>query len=257
VRVGIITRVYGTPEAPRHQFLWEAFHSVLAQRHQDWHHVIVDDASRDGCAAQIAKYVDRQDMRGRATSVRLGENVGPAEGFNVAIRAMPADCDWVCCVDSDDKIDARYLSEAAEAVTADPRLNVVYAPCRHFGSVHSVYRFRPFNPRDMLSQCHIPGQAIYRRSLWDAVGGHDVTMRSGEDWDFFIRAQLAVGLRVRQLDAPRWYYRVHEGPRLSIYALSHGGADVLRQYWKGHTRQTVLARSRTFGAWCASRGIAA
>lgn len=255
-RIGIVTRVYGTPEAPREQFLWDAFYSILAQRHKNYHHVLVDDGSRDGSADRIAEYVARWDNEGRVTVVTQA-NAGPSPAFNTAVRALPSDCEWICNVDSDDKIDARYLSEAADAIARDPQLNVVMAPCRHFGTRHDVYRFQPFTPHDMLAQCHIPGQAIYRRSLFDAVGGYDPTMRSGEDWDFFIRAQLAVGLRVRQLDQPRWYYRVHDGPRLSIYALSHGGAHVLRQYWKGHTRQTVLARSRTWGAWCAQRGIAA
>ncbi len=83
------------------------------------------------------------------------------------------------------------------------------------------------------------------------MGGYDETMRSAEDWDLYIRAQLAVGLTPHQLPEPRWFYRMHSGPRASAEGIKRLGE--LQHYWKGHTKASVMNRSRTWGAWLAAQ----
>ena len=82
-------------------------------------------------------------------------------------------------------------------------------------------------------------------------------MRSAEDWDFYIRAHLAVGLVPHQILARDlyWWYRVHDGPRAS----SDGMARLaeLQAYWRGHTRESVLARSRSWGQWSERQAVVA
>ena len=72
-------------------------------------------------------------------------------------------------------------------------------------------------------------------------------MRSAEDWDLYIRAHLAVGLVPHQLPHPRWFYRQHAGPRASREGMAR--LPELQRYWRGHTRETVMARSRSWGQW--------
>jgi glycosyltransferase involved in cell wall biosynthesis len=247
--------VYGTPAHPTHPYLWDCFFSVLAQRCQRWHHAIVDDASTDESAAYIESYQRRADVSHRCTVTRLKQNGGPAAAFNVAVRSLPPDVDWLVCVDADDMIDARYLSEAAAVIAATPSLNAVYAHCRHFGTLHQVHRFKPYDPSQWMQFCQIPGQAIYRRSLWDQLGGYDETMWSAEDWDFYIRAEMAVGLKPFLIDAPRWCYRSHDGPRMSMFALSKDGQNELREYWAGHRKDTL--GTRTWGRWRQARQMEA
>jgi hypothetical protein len=94
-----------------------------------------------------------------------------------------------------------------------------------------------------------------RRDVWQAVGGYDESMRFAEDWDLHIRAQLAVGLVPHQLPHPRWFYRQHAGPRASHEGIAN--LPNLQRYWRGHTRESVLAGARNWGAWCAERMVAA
>src|SRR5262245_18148154 len=99
----------------------------------------------------------------------------------------------------------------------------------------------------MRRNFYIPGPAAYRRTLWDAVGGYDTTMRSAEDWDFYIRAQEAVGLVPHQLMFPPslyWYYRMHGGQRASDEGIKR--LPLLQQYWEGHTAETARSRSRSW-----------
>jgi hypothetical protein len=76
-------------------------------------------------------------------------------------------------------------------------------------------------------------------------------MRFAEDWDLHIRAQLAVGLVPHQLPSPLWHYRQHAGPRASAEGMARLGD--LRAYWRGHTRESVLAGARSWGQWQAER----
>jgi glycosyltransferase involved in cell wall biosynthesis len=246
MKLGLITTTF------QHTlFLWDCFYSVLAQREQDFVHVIVDDASTDNPMSRIEPY--RQRHPERTIVVRRKVNGGPAVAFNDGVRALPPDCDWIMKCDADDKIDARLISECYEVIRQQPAVNVIVAPARHFGTQHHVYRYPTFDPRRMIETCMIPGQAMYRRSLWDALGGYDETMRSAEDWDFFVRAQLGVGLTVHQLPAPRWYYRMHAGPRASHAGMSQ--IKSLQAYWRGHRKDNL--GQRTWASWLQEQGKAA
>jgi glycosyltransferase involved in cell wall biosynthesis len=224
--------------------------SVRAQEDERYHHVVVDDASPDGAWSMI-HWCEKNHPR--FTGVRLQKNAGLAGAFHAGVAALPADCDWLLKCDADDKIDARYVAEILKAAAEDPRRNVIFSPCQHFGTRHDVFTYpEPFQPEKMQRVFYIPGPAAFRRSLWDAVGGYDVTMRSAEDWDFYIRAELAVGLVPHQLPRPRWYYRMHDGPRASHEGMRQ--LEQLQRYWRGHTRETL--GKRTWGAWLAEQRAA-
>lgn len=245
MRIGIITTVYNH----RH-FLPECLSSVVAQTDARYCHVVVDDASPDQPVDLIRAYVAGDPERRRG--VLLSTNAGLAGAFHAGVRALPDDCDWILKVDADDKIDSRYVAEILNAATLDPWRNVIFAPAKHFGARHDVYVYpEPFDPARMIDTFYIPGPAGYRRSLWDAVGGYDVTMRSAEDWDFYIRAQLAVGLVPHQIRLPDlfWWYRVHDGPRASSAGIAI--LPQLRVYWRGHTKDNV--GTRTWGQWIAEQ----
>jgi GT2 family glycosyltransferase len=141
----------------------------------------------------------------------------------------------------------RYVEEILRAADDDPSRNIIFSPAQHFGSRTDVYTYPPFDPPTMTDTLMIAGCAAMKRELWDAVGGYDETMRFAEDWDLHVRAQLAVGLVPHQLGAPLWFYRKH-GPSASTAGIKR--LPDLRRYWEGHTRESVTARSRSWGEWC-------
>ena len=242
-RFGLITTVYNHAD-----YLWDCFYSVLAQRYTNFIHVIVNDASPDHAKDRIAEYLQK---RPSAIVVNMPINVGPAAAFNAGVRAMPPGIEWIMKCDADDKIDARLIEDVMEVEREDSTINVVVPPARHFGNLHTTYTYPRFDPHRMIQVCMIPGQAAYRRFLWDIVGGYDETMRSAEDWDFFIRAQYVVGLEVRQLSAPRWCYRMHDGPRASTEGMSK--LHILQEYWRGFNESNSRTGQRSFATWLANR----
>ena len=232
-------------------YLPECIASVLAQTERDIEHIVVIDGATDNSYA-VAMWARDTDPRVRLVVNPC--NLGLAASQNIGIAAARAP--WVLKVDADDKIDSRYVEVILQAAQEDERRNVIFAPARHFGQRTDVFVYPPFDPAAMIDRFMIPGPAGFKKELWTQVGGYDESMRSAEDWDFYIRAQLAVGLVPHQIreEGLYWWYRVHNGPRAS----DEGRARLaeLQRYWRGHTRESVLARSRSWGQWCAERAAA-
>lgn len=246
-RLSVITACYN-----HGHFLQECIASVRAQTEKEIEHIIVIDGATDS-SLKIAEQAARDDER--VIVCRNHRNMGLAYSQNFGI--LHAVSPWVLKVDADDKIDPRYVEAILRAADENPHRNVIFAPAKHFGKRSDSYVYPTFNPSKMIEQFMIPGPAGFRKALWEAVGGYDESMKSAEDWDFYIRAQLAVGLVPHQLtdSGLYWWYRVHDGPRAS----RDGMAKVaeLQRYWRGHTRESVLAGSRSWGQWCAERMVAA
>jgi glycosyltransferase involved in cell wall biosynthesis len=238
-KLAVITSVYN-----HGQYLAECIASVRAQTEKDIEHVIVIDGATDD-SSEIAERASMDDER--VIVWHNHTNLGLAYSLNFGIETTRAP--WVMKVDADDSIGPTYVAEILAAAAEDERRNVIFSPCFD-GSLARVHRYPPFEPSRMIDQFMIAGCAAVRRDVWQAVGGYDETMRFAEDWDLHIRAQLAVGLVPHQLPHPRWFYRQHPGPRASHEGIAN--LPNLQRYWRGHTRESALAGSRNWGAWCDS-----
>jgi len=246
-RLSVITACY-----QHGKFLSECIASVLGQTEENIEHILIDDGSTDD-SWSIMQCAEESNP-GRVRIFTQLENCGLAasQNFGVDLAWSP----WILKVDADDTISPTYVEEILAAAAEDPRRNVIFSPAHVFGAGHdSVYRYPAFDAARMIDTFMIPGPAAFRKELWAEVGGYDESMRSAEDWDLYVRAHLAVGLVPHQLPNARWHYRQHPGVRASAHGMQR--LPNLRTYWRGHTRESVLARSRTWGAWCAERGVAA
>jgi len=244
-RLSIVTACYNHAH-----FLAECIASVRSQTESSIEHIIVIDGATDDSLA-VAHAQTSDDERATVWDNRTNRGLAASLNFGISIARAP----WVMKVDADDRIAATYVEEILRAAEDDPRRNIIFSPAQHFGNRTDTYRYPPFDPRRMIDVLMIAGCAAIRRELWAAAGGYDETMRIAEDWDLQIRAHLIRGLVPHQLPAPLWFYRVHDGPRMST--LGKARVSDLRTYWRGHTPETVLTRSRSWGDWCEARGLAA
>jgi glycosyltransferase involved in cell wall biosynthesis len=240
-RLSIVTAVYN-----HGQYLAGCIASVRAQTEQDIEHIIVIDGATDDSYG-VAQKQQRGDARIRVFVNPV--NYGLARSQNIGIEL--AESPWVMKVDADDYISPHYVEAILRAAAADPRRNVIFSPCQHFGARTDVYRYPAFDPTRMVDQLMIAGCGAFQKALWAAVGGYDESMRFAEDWDLHIRAQLAVGLVPHQLPSPLWHYRQHKGPRASSEGIAR--LPELQRYWRGHTRESALAGARSWGQWNAER----
>src|SRR5436190_22525970 len=86
-----------TPAHDAARFLPETIRSVRAQTHENWEHLVIDDASRDATRA-VVEAAAALDPRVRLLA--LDSNVGQAEARNTGLREARGR--YVAFLDSDD-----------------------------------------------------------------------------------------------------------------------------------------------------------
>jgi glycosyltransferase involved in cell wall biosynthesis len=98
----------------------------------------------------------------------------------------------------------------------------------------------PFNPSmaHMLHHNYIHGGTVmYERSLFDEVGGFDEDLRTGEEYEFYLRL-YDKGILPGYLDSFTFNYRMHSKQK------SLGNKDVQYQAWRREVVESIKNRYR-------------
>ncbi len=186
--------------------LAETVASVLAQSRPASEIILVDDGSLDGTAALIATMQQHHGERLR-TVWQANAGVAAARNLGMAMAQSP----YVLPLDADDSLHPAMLADCGAMLDADASLDLVYTDRQDFGDSNrrwasgrfELARLKYFN---QLAYC-----GLYRRSLWQAVGGYRVNVSGFDDWDFWLAAALH-GARAQHLPAP---YLLHRRRRQS------------------------------------------
>ena len=89
-------------------------------------------------------------------------------------------------------------------------IGVVYGDAQLFGESSEISRVPDFSLARLVEGNFIDACAVYRRSVWEEVGGYDENMLLGwEDWEFWLRVALK-NWGFRHLDAVLFDYRVRD-----------------------------------------------
>jgi glycosyltransferase involved in cell wall biosynthesis len=185
------------------RYLAEAVESVVAQTVTDWEIVIVDDGSTDG-SAEVAEALMRSHP---ARQIRLlrQSNEGTPTARNAGIAASVGR--YILPLDADDILLPQLLEKTVAALDAEPNVAIVYTDYRRFGSATGVVNAGTWSIEQLCYSCPLSNTSLYRREVWDAVGGYNPNMAGGyEDWDFWIGAAERgfIGTRIAE---PLWLYR--------------------------------------------------
>ena len=208
-----------------------AIRSVQAQTFVDFELLVVDDGSTDTSAA-IVERLAVQDAR-----IRLirQENRGLAAARNTALRHARGRL--MALLDSDDLWEPRFL-EAQTAILADrPDVDIVTGNGWTLGSHEDGLPARPWpDPRPAPDLWTILGDefsvfimAVFRRRVYDTIGGFDEMLRTNEDFDFWLRAAIA-GFTFARNDEPLGHYRRRDDSLSASQVRMLRGA--LRVYYK-------------------------
>jgi len=164
-------------------YLARALDSVARQTYRDFETVIVDDGSTERRTLAILEAAAREP----GVTVHRTPNGGPSRARNLGVeRARGA---YVLPLDADDYLASTFLAKTVPLLDADPALGVVYTWVALVGGHHGVWRTGGFSVTDLLSRCTIHVTSLYRRKIWEDVGGYDPRfVESCEDWDFWLGA---------------------------------------------------------------------
>lgn len=171
-------------------------------------HIVIDDASSDDTPAVLARL---QRVHGIVTD-RLPVNAGCSAALNAACQR--ATTEWLLVLASDDMVTRRAFHEWRRTVQQYPTANVIYSDLELCGARSGFYRPPPFRRTLLHERSIIPGSSFLKRALWEVVGGFDEALPSAQDWDLWVRADLAIGLTPARARTPLVRYRYHDTPRL-------------------------------------------
>ncbi len=174
------------PTYNQEKFLAEAIASVRAQAWPDLEVIVVDDGSTDGTADLLL----RLEAEGGLRWFRQ-ENAGAAAARNRGIRE--ARKEWVAFLDADDFWLPGKLAAQFEALRQSPAAGLCYTDVliRFEDGEERELACRP-SARPLLwelltSNFFATPTALVRRDCFGRVGLFDAELRTGEDWDMWLR----------------------------------------------------------------------
>lgn len=251
-------------------FLPQRINSILGQTFQDFELILLDDHSADESQSILAKYADDPRVIMKFNEVNSG---GTFRQWNRGVRMAHGEYVWIA--ESDDYADEKLLQRLVAVLDADPEL--VFVNCRSW----RVYADRldgyadsglvdldrdkwtnDFNA-DGQEECRNyfvylnpvvnASSVLFRKAIYELVGGADESLRFCGDWKLW--AAMALRGRVAHVREPLNYYRVHDATVTAESAREGlAAAEYLRviRWLLGHVTPTQAARQKLSEtlAWC-------
>lgn len=180
-------------------FLPEAIQSALDQTRAADAILVVDDGSTDDTRAVAETFGPR------VRYLRKHQG-GPSSARNFGAREV--DTDLVVFLDSDDRLDPRFLEKCISALPERWEEVFVYTHFKRFGNAEGVAIAPPYDLSLLIRDNYIhPASLLPRRHVTRL--GYDETLRSGlEDWDLYL-SLAAEGIGGVLVDEPLLLYRLH------------------------------------------------
>lgn len=158
---------------------------------QPWELVVIDHRSNDGTGDLARRYLSGLD-RARVIRMERGSNAAAARntGAELASGTTLAFCD------ADDVVHPNWVQSMVDALAKHDLVvgRVEYDLLNERRYQRSGLQATPKMDYFFGSPSILTGNLGIRRWVWDALGGFDESMSSGEDSDFGIRASLDLGL---------------------------------------------------------------
>ena len=197
----------------RADLLPETIESVLNQRFQDFELIVVDDGSTDGTREVLGAY-------GARLRYIYQENRGPSAARNLGVRNARGA--WIAIQDSDDLVTPEHLETLVGYAHEHSECAMVFANGSYLGGAeHNRETIIPALKSRRLAEQGVGLADLFERSIvrlqaaliskpcYDAVGGHDESLRICMDLDLSFR--LFAKFPVAYLDQVLFLYRKHEG----------------------------------------------
>lgn len=188
------------------QYLPEAVESVVDQTYQNWECIIVNDGSPDNTSEVsrelIAKYFDKKII------LLEKENGGLADARNFGIRNSKGK--YILPLDADDLINPEMLKKTVDLLEKHSEFAIAYTDVLYYGLHNAVVQAGEWDFNRLRVQNHLNYCSLYRRKVWETVGGYNRNMAFGyEDWDFWVGC-AEKGFSGKRIPEVLFIYRVKD-----------------------------------------------
>jgi glycosyltransferase involved in cell wall biosynthesis len=150
--------------------------------------IVVDDGSSD---VKTRKILDELEQEGHYVLPEPNRGLGAAR--NAGIRRAKGE--FILPLGSDNRLRDAYMNEGVSLLKNNICLGVVYADAEYFGDRTGRSHVQEFDLLSMIRGNFIDACALFRKKLWEEVGGYDEQMpwTGWEDWDFWLRVAYRQG----------------------------------------------------------------
>lgn len=202
-------------------FLDESVESILKQTFADFEFVILDDASTDGSTRALQAWAQR-DARIRLFEVRRNLGLSGSSNFVVEQARAPV----IARMDADDISHPERLRKQLAILRSHP--DVALVGTLYEGINAEGRRVRPRDRWRLARRSVFPpfphGSAMFRRNIFEEIGGYRQACAGWEDQDLFLR--IREHSRVVTLSETLYSYRFQVNS-VTGGVLPHHGAQVI------------------------------
>lgn len=191
---------------------------------------------RPGVLTDAMNSVVTQTFRDREMIVKFAEEYWPTK-LNDAVRA--ASGEFVCLLCDDDMLAPTYVARTVAEIDRTGA-DIAYTDNDVFGIMPMKLGMPEFSRDEVYRNCVPYVTALFRRSLWERVGGFDGD-QPYIDWDFWIRCAEAGATAVHL--AGEYLYRQRVDGNNATRVMDHGAA-LARLKTKHPQVEAVTARQR-------------
>jgi len=191
-----------------YRYIKEAIDSCLNQTYKNIELIIIDDHSLHDIKHIIKLYKDS-----RIIYFRNEKNVGLAESLNIGFsKANGEYLTWI----SDDNIFANNAIEImAQFLENNPQVDFVYTNYYLINEKGKIIRkVKTKNPRYLDLGNYIGPSFLYRKKIFEQIGGYNDVFRLAEDYEYWLRIRQK--FKMKHLNNFLYYYRKHEHSLTSI-----------------------------------------
>jgi len=190
----------------REHYLTAAIESVLAQTKDDFELLVWDDGSTDNSVEIVQNYAKND----RRIKVIAAKHQGETLSRKAAISQTTGE--YLGWVDSDDLLAPTALAETAAILDLNPDIGLVYTDYIDIAENGEIIGYGercriPYSPEGLLVDFMTFHFRLFRRSVYEQVGGIDESVKYAPDYDLCLK--LAEVTQVKHINQPLYYYRNH------------------------------------------------
>lgn len=212
--VDVIMRTRDRPD-----LLPRAIDSLRRQTSREWHLILVDNGDHGATAKWLRDNPGNPGERITHLHVPHGPMIGALSNTGIRAGRSP----YITQLDDDDTWDPRFLEVSLESIRAhagDPDVGGVVARTAIVreawnGSTWQTLETETLNAT--LKRLTLPALAsvnrftvnalLYRREVWEKLGGYDESLPVLDDWDFNLRFLCEYDIEVIPECLANWHWR--------------------------------------------------
>ena len=165
------------------RFIGPALRSLLREPEADLDIIVVDDGSTDDTAAIVREFAtDHPGIR-----IIDGPRAGVSRARNAGLAAVSPESSYITFLDADDHSSPNRIGRQLSLLKDNPDLGFVIGRVQFFEDIDEATSEIVEGSRTITVTGVQLAAALFRRSIFDRLGGFDEEMPQGEDTDFFLR----------------------------------------------------------------------